>query len=97
MFARSILISSLRSTIWKTIVPDVGTADTFGHEYDKSNQLIGSYETETFAELVLFVHDIMSIIDGVVNRGHKPTNLSIMDFARPLTTVADPERVQGVR
>ena len=61
------------------------------------NQLLGSYETENFAELVLFVHDIMSTLDGVVNRGHKPTDLSIMDFARPLTTVVDPERVQGVR
>ena len=28
------------------------------------NQLLGSYETENFAELVLFVHDIMSILDG---------------------------------
>ena len=34
--------------------------------------------------LVQFVHDIISNLDGAVNRGHKQTDLIIMDFARPL-------------
>ena len=36
-----------------------------------------SYETQ----LVQFVHDIISYLDGAVSRGHKQTDLIIMDFA----------------
>ena len=32
-------------------------------------------------QLVHFVHDIISNLDGAVNRGHKQTDLIIMDFA----------------
>ena len=32
-------------------------------------------------QLVQFVHDIISSLDGAVNRGHKQTYLIIMDFA----------------
>ena len=32
-------------------------------------------------QLVQFVHDIISNLDGNVNRGHKQTDLIIMDFA----------------
>ena len=32
-------------------------------------------------QLVQFVHDIISNLDGAVNRGHKQTDLIIMDFA----------------
>ena len=38
----------------------------------------GSCETQ----LVQFVHDIISNLDGAVNRGHKQTDLIIMDFAK---------------
>ena len=31
-------------------------------------------------QLVQFVHDIISNLDGAVNRGHKQTDLIIMDF-----------------
>ena len=31
-------------------------------------------------QLVKFVHDIISNLDGAVNRGHKQTDLIIMDF-----------------
>ena len=33
-------------------------------------------------QLVQFVHDIISNLDGAVNRGHKQTDLIIMDFAK---------------
>ena len=33
------------------------------------------------SQLVQFVHDIISNLDGVVNRRHKQTDLIIMDFA----------------
>ena len=33
-------------------------------------------------QLVQFVHDIISNLDGAVNRGHKQTALIIMDFAK---------------
>ena len=33
-------------------------------------------------QLVQFVHDIISNLDGDVNRGHKQTELIIMDFAK---------------
>ena len=36
------------------------------------------------AQLVQSVHDIISNLDGAVNRGNKQTGLIIMDFARPL-------------
>ena len=32
-------------------------------------------------QLVQFVHDIISNLDGAVNRGHKQTGLIIIDFA----------------
>ena len=38
----------------------------------------GSCETQ----LVQFVHDIMSNLDGVMNRGHKQPDLIIMDYAK---------------
>ena len=34
-----------------------------------------------------FVHDIISHLDGAVNRGHKQTNLIIMDFAKAFDKV----------
>ena len=33
-------------------------------------------------QLVQFVHDIISNLDGAMNRGHKQTYLIIMDFAK---------------
>ena len=33
-------------------------------------------------QLVQFVHDIIINLDGAVNRGHKQTDLIIMDFAK---------------
>ena len=33
-------------------------------------------------QLVQFVHDIVSNLDGAVNHGHKQTDLVIMDFAK---------------
>ena len=42
-----------------------------------------SWETQ----LVQFVHDIISILDGAVNRGHKQTDLIIMDFAKAFDKV----------
>ena len=38
-------------------------------------------------QLVQFVHDIISNLDGAVNRGHKQTDLIIMDFAKPFDKV----------
>ena len=35
-------------------------------------------------QLVQFVHDIVSHLDGAVNRGHKQTDLIKMDFAKAL-------------
>ena len=37
-------------------------------------------------QLVQFVHDIISNLDGDVNRGHKQTDLIIMDFAKAFDT-----------
>ena len=42
-----------------------------------------SCETQLFQ----FVHDIISNLDGAVNRGHKQTDLIIMDFAKALDKV----------
>ena len=39
------------------------------------------------AQLVQFVHDIISNLDGAVNRGHKQTDLIIMDFAKAFDKV----------
>ena len=36
-------------------------------------------------QLVQFVHNIISNLDGAVNRGHKQTDLILMDFAKALT------------
>ena len=38
-------------------------------------------------QLVKFVHDIISNLDGAVNRGHKQTDLTIMDFAKAFDKV----------
>ena len=38
-------------------------------------------------QLVQFVHDIISNLDGAVNRGHKQTDLIMMDFAKAFDTV----------
>ena len=38
-------------------------------------------------QVVQFVHDIMSNLDGAVNRGHKQTDLIIMDFANAFDKV----------
>ena len=38
-------------------------------------------------QLVQFVHDIISNLDGAVNCGHKQTNLIIMDFAKAFDKV----------
>ena len=38
-------------------------------------------------QLVQFVHDIFSNLDGAVNRGHKQTDLIIMDFAKAFDKV----------
>ena len=39
-------------------------------------------------QLVQFVHDIISNLDGAVNRGHKQTDLIIMDFAKAFDKVS---------
>ena len=33
-------------------------------------------------QLMQFVHDVISYLDGVMNRGRKQTDLIIMDFAK---------------
>ena len=38
-------------------------------------------------ELVNFVHDIISNLDGAVNYGHKQTDLVIIDFAKDVDKV----------
>ena len=38
-------------------------------------------------QMVQFVHDIISNLDGAVNRGHKQTDLIIMDFAKAFDKV----------
>ena len=38
-------------------------------------------------QLVQFVHDIISNLDGAMNRGHKQTDLIIMDFANAYNNV----------
>ena len=38
-------------------------------------------------QLVQFVHDIISNLDGAMNRGHKQTDLIIMDFAKAFDKV----------
>ena len=38
-------------------------------------------------QLVQFVHDIISNLDGAVNRGHKQTDLIMMDFAKAFDKV----------
>ena len=38
-------------------------------------------------QLVQFVHDIISNLDGAMNRGHKQTDLIIMDFANSFDKV----------
>ena len=37
--------------------------------------------------MVQFVHDIISNLDGAMNRGHKQTDLIIMDFAKAFDKV----------
>ena len=38
-------------------------------------------------QLVQFVHDVISNLDGAMNRGHKQTDLIIMDFAKAFDKV----------
>ena len=38
-------------------------------------------------QLVQFYHDIVSNLDGAINRGHKQTDLIIMDFAKTFDKV----------
>ena len=38
-------------------------------------------------QLVQFVHDLINNLDGAVNRGHKQTDLIIMDFAKAFDKV----------
>ena len=38
-------------------------------------------------QLVQFVHDIINNLDGAVNRGHKQTDLIIIDFAKAFDKV----------
>ena len=38
-------------------------------------------------QLVQFVHDIISNLDNSINRGHKQTDLIIMDFAKAFDKV----------
>ena len=38
-------------------------------------------------QLVQFVHDIISILDGAMNTGHKQTDLIIMDYAKAFDKV----------
>ena len=38
-------------------------------------------------QLVQFVHDIISNLNGAVNHGHKQTDLIIMDFAKAFDKV----------
>ena len=38
-------------------------------------------------QLVQFVHDIISNLDGAMNQGHKQTDLIIMDFAKAFVKV----------
>ena len=38
-------------------------------------------------QLVQFVHDIISNLDGAMNRGHKQTDLIIMDFPKAFDKV----------
>ena len=38
-------------------------------------------------QLVQFVHDIISNLDGAMNQGHKQTDLIIMDFAKAFNKV----------
>ena len=38
-------------------------------------------------QLVQFVHDIISNLDGAMNRGHKQTDLIIMDFTKAFDKV----------
>ena len=38
-------------------------------------------------QLVQFVHDVISYLDGAVNRGHKQTDFIIMDFTKAFDKV----------
>ena len=51
-------------------------------------------------QLVQFVHDIISHLDGAVNRRHKLTDLIIMDFAKAFENVSimgleDPPKIES--
>ena len=47
------------------------------------------FQSQRYCEtqLVPFVHNIISNLDGAVNRGHKQTDLVIMDFAKAFDKV----------
>ena len=68
----------LVSNINKHLAIDSTLAD-FQHGYRSQR----SCETQ----LVQFVHDIISNLDGAVNRGHKQTDLIIMDFTKAFDKV----------
>ena len=49
--------------------------------------IFGNSTDRCETQLVQFVHDIISNLDGAVNRGHKQTDLIIMDFAKAFDKV----------
>ena len=53
---------------------------------------MGSVVRGLETKLVQFVHDIISNLDGAVNRGHKQTDLILRDFAKAYDKV--PHRKQ---
>ena len=48
-------------------------------------------------QLVQFVHNIISNLEGNVNRGHKQTDLIIMDFAKAFDKVPHRLEYYGIR
>ena len=46
-----------------------------------------SSERSCKTQLVQFIHDLCENLDGAHNRGHKQTNLIIMDFAKAFDKV----------
>ena len=49
--------------------------------------MVAEVRSSCETQLVQFVHDIISNLDGAVNRGHKQTDLIIMDFAKAFDKV----------
>ena len=50
-------------------------------------ECLESYHCNAYVKVVQFVHDIISNLDGAVNREHKQTDLIIMDFAKAFDKV----------